>query len=154
MVISCALACSRMSMLKPNLRCLVTLPTPISIVPMEIGVLLAESTSASWEEVFQTMPAPVRKILQEEIAQLRYAWSETIWRDVFRTWVRGLREIVGVPFNGIAVTGLRFLIEMRGLKGMGGKILHIEAAGHQRARGDARPSLRDRAGVARDGDYS
>lgn len=117
-----------MPVLKPNPRCLVTLPPPTSLVPMEIGVSLAESTSASWGEVFHTKPKPCRKVLQEEITRLRSEWRETIWRDMVRTWERGLREIVGVPFNGIAVTGLRFLIEMRGIKEMGGKILHIEAA--------------------------
>jgi hypothetical protein len=39
-----------------------------------------------------------------------------------------LRDIVGVEFEGIAITDLRLLIEMRGIKAMGGNILHIEAA--------------------------
>jgi hypothetical protein len=45
--------------------------------------------------------------------------------------MRALQEIVGVECAGIAVTDLRFLIEMRGIKAMGGKILHIEAPDQQ-----------------------
>jgi hypothetical protein len=54
-------------------------------------------------------------------------WSEEIWLHTFQTWVRALREIVGVQCAGVAVTDLRFLIEMRGIKAMGGKILHLQA---------------------------
>jgi hypothetical protein len=46
-------------------------------------------------------------------------------------WIRALTEIVGVQPVGIAITDLRFLIEMRGIKDMGGKILHLEAADQQ-----------------------
>jgi hypothetical protein len=42
-----------------------------------------------------------------------------------------LHAIVDVQPKGIAITDLRFLIEMRGLKQLGGKILHIEAADQQ-----------------------
>jgi hypothetical protein len=85
----------------------------------------------SWEEVFYTKPPRVRKILQEELTALRHEYDEHIWLDTFLTWVQALTEIVGVAPAGIAVTDLRFLIEMRGLKAMGGKILHLEAADQQ-----------------------
>jgi hypothetical protein len=42
-----------------------------------------------------------------------------------------LHAIVGMQPKGIAITDLRFLIEMRGLKELGGKIRHIEAADQQ-----------------------
>jgi hypothetical protein len=58
-------------------------------------------------------------------------WSETIWLDTFKTWVRALTEIVGVQCAGIAITDLRFLIEMRGIKEIGGKILHLQAPDEQ-----------------------
>jgi hypothetical protein len=45
--------------------------------------------------------------------------------------MRALTEVIGVHPVGIAVTDLRFLIEMRGIKAMGGKILHLEAADEQ-----------------------
>jgi hypothetical protein len=45
--------------------------------------------------------------------------------------MRALKEIVGVEPAGIAVTDLCFLIEMRGIKAMGGKILHLEAPDQQ-----------------------
>jgi hypothetical protein len=45
--------------------------------------------------------------------------------------MRALQEIVGVQCTGVAVTDLRFLIEMRGIKDMGGKILHLEAPDEQ-----------------------
>jgi hypothetical protein len=42
-----------------------------------------------------------------------------------------LHSIVGVNVTHVAVTDLRFLIEMRGLRALGGKLLHIEAADQQ-----------------------
>jgi hypothetical protein len=36
-------------------------------------------------------------------------------------------ELVGIRCAGIAFTDVRILIEMRGIKAMGGKILHLEA---------------------------
>jgi hypothetical protein len=131
MVIACALACSRLSMLQPNLRCLVTLPTLISLVPMAIGVSRAELMSASSEEVFHTKPAPLRKVLQEEITAARYEWSEMIWLETFKNWMRALHEVVGVEANKVAISDMRFLIEMHGVKAIGGKVLHIEAADQQ-----------------------
>src|SRR5262249_30753196 len=70
-------------------------------------------------------------MLQEEITALRYEWSEAIRLDMVKTWVRALREIVGVQFTGIAVTDMRFLVEMRGLRSMGGKCLHLEPIDQQ-----------------------
>jgi hypothetical protein len=94
-------------------------------------VWLVSTGRATWREVFYDKPPQVRKILQEEITALRHEWGEYIWLDTFTTWLIALREIVGVEFAGIAVTDVRFLIEMRGIKAMGGKILHIEAADQQ-----------------------
>jgi len=86
---------------------------------------------ATFDEAFVTKPPRVRKILQDEITQVRYDWSESIWLDTFKSWMMSLHEIVGVKVEKIAVTDLRFLIEMRGLKSLGGKIIHIEAADQQ-----------------------
>jgi len=86
---------------------------------------------ATFEEVFVTKPPRVRKILQEEITAVRYEYSESIWINVLKSWMVSLHEIVGVDVSRVAVTDLRFLIEMRGIKAMGGKILHIEAADEQ-----------------------
>jgi hypothetical protein len=61
----------------------------------------------------------------------RYDCSEEIWLSVVQTCILALQAIVGVQPKGIAITDLRFLIEMRGLKELGGKILHIEAADQQ-----------------------
>jgi dephospho-CoA kinase len=94
-------------------------------------IWLVSTGRATWDEVFVSKPKHVRKILQEEITDLRDVWTENIWLDVFRTWLIGLKEIVGVEFNGVAVTDLRFLIEMRGIKFMGGKVIHIEAPDQQ-----------------------
>jgi hypothetical protein len=81
--------------------------------------------------VFITKPPHVRKVLQEEITQFRYDFSEEIWLSVLDTWILALHAIVGMRSVGIAVTDLRFLIEMRGIKELGGKILHIEAPDQQ-----------------------
>jgi hypothetical protein len=70
-------------------------------------------------------------VLQEEITDLRYQYSEKIWLNTFRAWMRALDEIVGVHPQGVAITDMRFLTEIRGVKAMGGKILHIEAADQQ-----------------------
>jgi len=92
---------------------------------------LVATGRATFEEAFATKPPHVRKILQEEITALRHDWSESIWLDVFKSWMVSLHEIVGVKVAKVAVTDLRFLIEMRGLKALGGKILHIESADQQ-----------------------
>jgi hypothetical protein len=85
----------------------------------------------AWEDVFYHKPPQMRQILQEEITALRGEHGEDIWLNTLTAWMRALREIVGVKCAGIAVTDLRFLIEMRGLKAMGGKILHLEAPDQQ-----------------------
>jgi hypothetical protein len=92
---------------------------------------LVATGRATFEEAFVTKPPRVRKILQDEITQLRYDWSESIWLDVFKSWMVSLHSIVGVDVTHVAVTDLRFLIEMRGLKALGGRILHLEAADQQ-----------------------
>jgi hypothetical protein len=94
-------------------------------------VWLAATGSFPWDDLFYTKPPLARKALQEELTDLRKVWSETIWLDVFKTWIRAMTEIVGVQCVGIAVTDLRFLIEMRGIKDMGGKILHLQAPDEQ-----------------------
>jgi hypothetical protein len=50
----------------------------------------------TFEEVFITKPPHIRKILQEEITDLRKEWSEYIWLDVFKSWMVSLHEIVGI----------------------------------------------------------
>jgi hypothetical protein len=94
-------------------------------------VWLSATGSFPWDDIFYHKPPLARKALQVELTDLRKVWSETIWLDVFKTWIRALIEIVGVEPAGIAVTDLRFLVEMRGLKAMGGKILHLEAPDQQ-----------------------
>jgi hypothetical protein len=103
----------------------------------------------AWEDVFYHKPPQMRQILQQEITALRYEHGEDIWLNTLTAWMRALREIVGVQpavpasgreaphwlpargHAGIAVTDLRFLIEMRGIKMAGGKILHLEAPDQQ-----------------------
>jgi hypothetical protein len=94
-------------------------------------VWLVSTGRFTWDEVFDTKPPEVRKVLQEEITAERYRWSETIWLDTFKTWMRALHEIVGVEANHVAITDMRFLVEMAGVKALGGKILHIESADPQ-----------------------
>jgi dephospho-CoA kinase len=94
-------------------------------------VWLVATQRASWHDVFVAKPPHVRKMLQEEITQLRDDYSEEIWLETLCTWMCALKTIVGVDAPGIAVTDLRFLIEMRGIKAMGGKILHLQAPDEQ-----------------------
>jgi hypothetical protein len=94
-------------------------------------VWLASQGRFDWDDIFYHKPPAVRKVLQEEITALRYKHGEAIWLNTLRSWMRALFEIVGVQCAGIAVTDLRFLIEMRGIKEMGGKILHLEAPDQQ-----------------------
>jgi hypothetical protein len=84
-----------------------------------------------WDDVFSRKPPHTRQALQEEITALRGEHGEAIWLHTLKAWLRALHEIVGVHAPGIAVTDLRFLIEMRGIKAMGGKILHLEAPDQQ-----------------------
>ena len=85
----------------------------------------------SWSGIFDDKPPEIRKVLQEELTALRHDWGKSIWLHTFQAWLRAMTEIVGVECAGIAVTDLRFLIEMRGMKAMGGKILHLEAPDQQ-----------------------
>jgi hypothetical protein len=94
-------------------------------------VWLVATQRASWHDVFVAKPPHVRKILQEEITQLRYDFREEIWLETFCTWMCALKTIVGIEPAGIVVTDLRFLIEMRRIKLIGGKILHLEAIDQQ-----------------------
>jgi hypothetical protein len=94
-------------------------------------VWLAAQGSHDWDDIFYHKPPVVRKLLQHEITALRYKHNKEIWLNTLKAWMRALTEIVGVECAGIAVTDLRFLIEMRGIKAMGGKILHLTAADEQ-----------------------
>ena len=94
-------------------------------------VWLASTGRYDWDDIFYNKPPEVRKVLQEEITAVRYAYDEHIWAYVLESWMRALFEIVGVQCAGIAITDLRFLVEMRRIKLMGGKILHIEAIDQQ-----------------------
>ncbi len=84
-----------------------------------------------WEDIFYRKPKDMRKILQDEITALRGEHGEEIWLNTLTSWMRALQEIVGAECAGIAVTDLRFLIEMCGMKNIGGKILHLEAPDQQ-----------------------
>jgi hypothetical protein len=79
-------------------------------------VWLAATLRYPWDDIFYDKPPEVRKVLQEEITDLRYEWDEEIWLRTLQAWVRAMWEIVGVECAGIAVTDRRFLIEMRGIK--------------------------------------
>jgi hypothetical protein len=73
----------------------------------------------------------VRKIPQGEITALRQTFDVSIWLDTMTARLHALYEIVGIDCPGTAVTDPCFLIEMRGIKAMGGKLLHLEAADQQ-----------------------
>jgi dephospho-CoA kinase len=88
---------------------------------------LVSTHQASWDEIFYTKPPHVRKLMQEDITEVRYEQDEEIWLRVLVNLIRATQEIMCVKAEGVAITDLRFLIEMRGLKAMGGKILHLEA---------------------------
>jgi hypothetical protein len=94
-------------------------------------VWLAATGRYRWEHIFYHKPPVVRQVLQEEITAFRDLHGEPIWLHTFQAWLLALTEIVGVEHAGIAITDLRFLIEMRGLRAMGGKILHLEAPDQQ-----------------------
>jgi hypothetical protein len=94
-------------------------------------VWLVATGRFTWEEVFETKPKPCRKAQQEEMTALRQVWGEETWLNTFKTWMRALTEIVGIHPAGIAVTDMRFLAEIRGVKAMGGKILHLQAPDEQ-----------------------
>jgi len=85
----------------------------------------------AWEDIFYHKPPKMRKILQEEITARRGEQGEEIWLNTLNSWLWALTEIVGIQPVGVPVTDLRFLIEMRGIKAMGGKILHLQAADEQ-----------------------
>jgi hypothetical protein len=94
-------------------------------------VWLASTQRYNWDDIFYDKPPVVRKALQEEITAIRYQETEYIWLHNMESWLRAMTEIVGVQCAGFAVTDLRFVIEMRGLKAMGGKILHLRATDEQ-----------------------
>jgi hypothetical protein len=88
-------------------------------------VWLAATRRYAWDDIFYKKPPEVRKVLQEELTLIRH-FDEAIWLNTFEAWVRAIQEIVGVQCSSIAVTDTRFLIELRGMKAMGGKIVHLE----------------------------
>ncbi len=90
-------------------------------------VWMIASGQATWDEVFYDKPPRVRKMFQEDMTALRDTVKEDIWLCVIGVWFRALQEIVGLTPAGIAITDCRFLEEIRGLKAIGAKILHIEA---------------------------
>jgi hypothetical protein len=98
---------------------------------LHFKVWLASTQRYDLDDIFYNKPPVVRKALQEEITAIRYQETEYIWLHNLESWMRALQEIVGVECAGIAVTDLRFLIELRGLKAMGGKILHLQAPDQQ-----------------------
>jgi hypothetical protein len=103
-------------------------------------VWLAATGRFDWDDIFYHKPKDVRRALQHDLTAMRYEHGEDIWFNTFSAWICALREIVGVQPAGIAVTDLRFLIEMRGIKAMGGKILHLEAPDQQ---ANVAPKLRN-----------
>jgi hypothetical protein len=107
---------------------------------MHYKVWLASTLRYPWNDIFYDKPPEVRKVLQEELTALRHDWGESIWLDTLKAWMRALEEIVGVNAAGVAVTDLRFLIEMRGIKDIGGKILMLEAPDQQ---ANVAPELRN-----------
>lgn len=98
---------------------------------LHFKVFLVSTGRFTWDEVFYTKPQRCRKTLQEEITEERYRWSERIWLETFKNWMLALSEIVGANASKVAITDSRFLVEMAGIKKIGGKILHIEAADQQ-----------------------
>ena len=62
----------------------------------------------------------MRKLLQEDITQVRYDEDEEIWLRVLQNLIQALDEIVCVKTDRLAITDLRFLTEMKGIKELGG----------------------------------
>ena len=89
---------------------------------------IVSTDQASWDDVFYAKPPHVRKLLQEDMTQVRYDQDEEIWLRTLNNLIRAMREIMCLPCTKFAVTDLRFLVEMRGIKARGGKIIHIEAS--------------------------
>jgi hypothetical protein len=98
---------------------------------LHFKVFLVSTGRFTWEEVFSTKPPACRKTLQEEMTELRHVWGETVWLGTFLNWMRALHDIVGVDADQVAITDMRFLVEMAGVKAIGGKILHIESIDQQ-----------------------
>jgi hypothetical protein len=94
-------------------------------------VWLVSTRRFTWEDVFDTKPTEVRQVLQEEITAERYKWGETIWLGTFLNWLRALHDIVGIDADHVAITDMRFLTEMAGVKALGGRIVHIESIDQQ-----------------------
>ena len=90
-------------------------------------VWLVSTGQGTWEEIFHTKPPKIRQLLQEDLTKERSIWDERIWLRTLQNFVRLLDEVVGVAADRIAICDLRFVEEMRGLKQMGAKIIHLMA---------------------------
>jgi hypothetical protein len=88
---------------------------------------LVGSGQATFEEAFFTKPTHVREKMQRQPTEQREEFGEELWASVFLTWMRALKEIVGIPVKKVAITDLRFMTEIYYLKQAGGKMLHLEA---------------------------
>jgi hypothetical protein len=99
------------------------------ILPYEVW--LAAAGRYDWDDIFYHKPTDLRQTLRQEVTALRAIHSEAIWLRTFEAWLRVLFEVVGVHCAYVAVTDVRFVIEVRGIKAMEGKILHLEAPDQQ-----------------------
>lgn len=90
-------------------------------------IWMVATGQGTYEEVFYTKPPHVRTALQNDCTAFRETFDEEIWLRVMSTWFIALQDIVRVKMVGIAVTDSRFLAEIRGLKKLGAKTLHVQA---------------------------
>lgn len=82
---------------------------------------------ATYDEVFNTKPPEVRKMLQEMgTEQGRNVYGENIWCDTAAAWIQLLREMWGQGL--IVIPDIRFPNEVEMVQRLGGKVLRIQAA--------------------------
>jgi len=81
---------------------------------------------ATYEEVFKTKPAHIRKLLQVAgTKEGRDVFGEDVWCQTTRAWMTHLSNTMGI--NKFCVTDVRFPNEVKFITESGGQVYRIEA---------------------------
>ena len=89
-------------------------------------IWLVGQGKATFEEVFDTKPPHVRKLLQQEGTELgRNVYGENIWCDTTAAWITLMARMWSV--ENIVIPDVRFPNEVAMVHRLGGKVVRVHA---------------------------
>lgn len=103
---------------------------PAGYMPVSLAdhfkITIAGRGLATYEEVFDTKPPHVRKLLQEEGTERgRNIYGEQVWCNTLEIFMRRIAERWGM--NKFVVADVRFPNEVQWVQSLGGRVWRIEA---------------------------